>query len=386
MDIRSDRSSDGQGGRILVAIDRLDHYTRGMLEGVGQFAQQHGHLWTFDMVSPMSLLRQAKPQAAGLLLHSRDPNLIRRASRSAVPAVAITSAPVHGKLAQVGVDEYGCAKQGVQHFLDRGFGRFAYAGPFWSDAIPLRRASVQRRLKELSFEMEILGPLEDASTSAVRHSKLIHWLKKLPRPVAVFAWNDLHGSEVVSAARSAGLLVPEDVAVLGMDNDAVICSLCNPPLSSIMQPLEQIGHKAMEMLDQIMQGDRDIKELYLPSPGVAQRRSTEVFAVDDEDVRTALSFIHANAEKNIGVADVLEAVPLARRTLEKRFRQKLGRTINAEIRTAHIQRARSLLATTDLSVTEIAFRSGFNQIEHFSRVFRKLCGLSAREYRKRFRA
>jgi LacI family transcriptional regulator len=109
-----------------------------------------------------------------------------------------------------------------------------------------------------------------------------------------------------------------------------------------------------------------------------------VFAVEDEDVRAALGFIHSHAEQSIDVTDVLKAVPLARRTLEKRFRRNLGRTVNAEIRSAHIRRARSLLATSDLSVTEIAFRSGFNQIEHFSRVFRKVCGLSPRQYRKQF--
>ncbi len=381
---RSERSGPSGSKRILVVLDRLDHYVRGMLEGVGRYAHQRGNPWTFDMVGPEDFLRQANPEAAGFLLHTRDPKLIRKARAARCPAVAITSASLKGKLPQVGVDEYGCATEGVQHFLDRGFQRFAYAGPFWAEAIPQRRASVQRRLEELSCSLEILPPMDDAANPASRQRQLADWLKKLPHPVAVFAWNDLHGSEVISAATMAGLSVPEDVAVLGMDNDAVICMLCNPPLSSIMQPLEQIGHKAMEMLDARMH-ERDCpREVYLPSPGVAQRRSTEVFAVEDEDVRAALGFIHSNAEQSIDVTDVLKAVPLARRTLEKRFRRILGRTVSAEIRSAHIRRARSLLATSDLSVTEIAFRSGFNQIEHFSRVFRKTCGQSPRQYRKQF--
>ena len=357
---------------------------RGMLEGVGRYAHHRGHPWTFEMIGPATFLSQARPDAAGFLLHTRDPKLIRKARALRRPAVAITSAPLKGKLPQVGVDEYGCACRGVEHLVDRGFRRFAYAGPFWAEAIPQRRASVQRRLHELSLPLEILPAMRDVGNPASRHTQLVDWVRQLTPPVAVFAWNDLHGSEVVAAARRAGRLVPEDIAVLGMDNDTVICGLCNPPLSSIMQPLEQIGHKAMEMLDEQMQGLKGAGELYLPSPGIAQRRSTEVFAVEDEDVRAALAFIHSHAEQNISVTDVLEEVPLARRTLEKRFRRSLGRTVNDEIRSAHIQRARSLLATSDLSVTEIAFRSGFGQIEHFSRTFRKVCGVSPRQYRRQF--
>jgi LacI family transcriptional regulator len=194
------------------------------------------------------------------------------------------------------------------------------------------------------------------------------------------------GLQVVEACRLAGLRVPDEVAVVGVDNDDLFCGLARPSLSSIIVPAERIGFEAAAVLERLLAGAKAPRNPRLiPPAGVVTRQSSDVLAGGDPDVTAAVRFIRDHGHRPISVEDVLRAVPVSRRSLERRFRALLGRGLGEEIRRAHLQRAKDLLAATALSVTEVAGQAGFAGVHYLSRVFRQETGLTPTAYRRQVR-
>jgi LacI family transcriptional regulator len=212
------------------------------------------------------------------------------------------------------------------------------------------------------------------------------WLLALPKPAAVFSSNDVPARHLAEMCRALGLLVPEEVALLGVDNDELECLLCHPPLSSVVNPAEQIGYEAARLLDRLMSGRQPPRRpIHVPPTHVVTRQSTDIVAVADPDVSQAAAFIRDHAAENIGVADVVLALSMARRRLERRFRGCLGRTILDEIQRVRVERAKHLLAETDLPIPVVANRSGFSTPQRLAAVFRRATGQSPTAYRRQVR-
>ena len=180
----------------------------------------------------------------------------------------------------------------------------------------------------------------------------------------------------------AGLHVPEEVALIAGSTDDLMIEMVQPPLSSVDIPLEKIGYEAAASLDILMHGKRVPQLQLLPPLGVAMRQSTDVLAVDEPEIRDALRFIRENANKPIGVPDLLQAVPLSRRMLERQFKKLLGRTPLEEIRRVHIEVAKNLLTNTNLPIPNVANAAGYAWTEHFVTVFRSAVGMTPLAYRK----
>jgi LacI family transcriptional regulator len=205
-------------------------------------------------------------------------------------------------------------------------------------------------------------------------------------PMAVMACNDRSAVALLAVCRSAGLRVPEDVAVLGVDNDELMQSLANPPLSTINTARERIGFEAAAMLERLMQGKAIDGDLVLvPPKDVITRRSTDALAINDPDVVAAARFIQHHAGRQIGVLDVARRATISRRQLERRFRDALGRTIHDEILRCRVDRARSLLIESDLTLPQVAMASGFAAASYFTTVFRRELGTTPGEFRARLR-
>jgi LacI family transcriptional regulator len=212
------------------------------------------------------------------------------------------------------------------------------------------------------------------------------WLVSLPKPVGVMACNDMLGFQVLDGGRSAGLKVPEDVAVIGVDDDTLLCGLCDSPLSSVIPNAEYLGYEAAALLDLLMEGGRaGFKERLVPPLGIATRLSTDVLAVEDTAFSFAKRFIHEHACHGITVEDVLQGVPLSRMSLERRFRKHLGRTPHAEIRAVQIARAKQLLTETEHPIHRIARLVGFDHPEYFNVLFKREVGLPPGRYRQQAR-
>jgi LacI family transcriptional regulator len=218
----------------------------------------------------------------------------------------------------------------------------------------------------------------------VAEEEIASWLLSFSRPVGVMACFDIRARQVLDACRRAGLVVPDQVGVIGVDNDEFLCGLTDPHLSSVALDPRRAGYEAAKLLDELMSGRQRPRAQvsFIPPLDVVTRRSTDVVALDDADVSAALRFIREHACDGIGVKDLLDEVPLSRRVLEGRFRNLLGRTPHEEIARVRFERARQLLRETRMPMAEVARRSGFRNPEYLSTAFRQEFGTSPNAYRK----
>jgi LacI family transcriptional regulator len=226
-------------------------------------------------------------------------------------------------------------------------------------------------------------PASDVSWKQVDR-RIGKWLAELPKPVAIMASNDVPARALADMCRQLAVRVPEEVAIVGVDNDEVECRLAHPPISSVQLPSERIGYEAAKLLDRLMAGESPpVEPTFLAPLRVVTRQSTDVFAVEDPDVQRALALIRERCGENIGIDAVARHCGTGRRRLERQFRKSLGRTILDEIRRMRIQRASELLVSTNLPTPQIAEKSGFSNARRFAVVFRECTGETPSSYRNR---
>lgn len=277
-------------------------------------------------------------------------------------------------------------RMAAEHFLDRGFTRFAFCGydhMFWSR---VRQEGFVRRISQAGFPVHLYeppGPLHRLTWEAEQAS-MVEWLKSLPKPVGLLVCNDDRAQQVVEANKTALVRVPEEIALLGVDDDDMICELTHPPLSSIAMNFEEVGYEAAAQLDRQMTGGRPPrKEIHLRPTHVHTRQSTDVLAVEDPIVARALRFIRSHAGDVLSVEDVVEATSSSRRLLERHFKDVVGASVYQEIQRTHIERACRMLVETNWSLLEIAGRCGFSNAVHFSIAFKRIMRTTPQQHRKR---
>lgn len=286
----------------------------------------------------------------GIIARIETPQIGRAVAASHLPAVDLSAGRHVPGIPWVETDDEAFTRAAVDHLLQRGFRQFGYCGE------PQFNWSKWRRE---------------------------HFEQKLPKPIGVMACYDIKGQQVLDACREAGIGVPEEVAVIGVDNDALLCNLASPPLSSVIPNTHRTGYQAAALLARMMAGEQLGEQAHrIPPLGIATRHSTDIVAVDDPDVAAAVRFIYERACEGINVADVLREVPLTRRDLENRFRKILGFTPHEEIVRVRIDRVKQLLGETDLPMTRVAQLTGFRHVEYMSAAFKRRVGLSPREYRR----
>uniref|UniRef100_A0A7C2JYV1 DNA-binding transcriptional regulator n=1 Tax=Schlesneria paludicola TaxID=360056 RepID=A0A7C2JYV1_9PLAN len=287
---------------------------------------------------------------------------------------------------RINSDDETIGRLAAEHLLDRGFRSFGYcgfSGELWADR---RQAGFARRLAAAGFECTTFQSpwvMPRTATWERQQEQITTWLSSLSRPVGLLTCNDMRGQHVLDACTRLGWSVPEEAAVIGVDDDALLCELCEPPLSSVIPNPERLGYEAAELLDQLMRGETATAEdRFLPPVGVSTRQSTDVLAIDDPQTAAAVRFIREHACQGAGVADVLLAVPQSRTALERKFRKYLGRSPQAEIRNVQIKRAKQLLAETDLKLDRIAELTGFEHPEYLSVVFKRITGQTPGQFRR----
>jgi LacI family transcriptional regulator len=219
-------------------------------------------------------------------------------------------------------------------------------------------------------------------------NRLARWIKGLPKPIGMMACNDFRGQQVLTACRAVGVAVPDEVAIIGVDNDEVVCDLSDPPLSSVVPNKERIGYEAAALLDRLMAGEKLPQQHLLVEPtGIVTRRSTEVLAIEDRRIADAARFIRERACDGIGVDDVVRAVgSLSRSTLERRYAAIMGRSPKQEILRVRVDRAKQLLAETVFPVAIIAEKLGLEHTEYLNVIFKRETGLTPAQFRARSRA
>jgi LacI family transcriptional regulator len=286
----------------------------------------------------------------------------------------------------VSTDNRAIGTLGAEHLLDRGYTRFAYCGlprnkiNGWSKA---REQAFKNRVEEAGYTCSKFTGLRQS----VRHwarlqNELSAWLASLERPIGLMTCNDIRARHVLEACRNLEIRVPDDIAVVSVDNDEVMCELTEPPLTSIEQNSERIGYEAALLLEKLMRRKKIKRMRTLLGPeGIVVRQSTDILAIENEDVVRAAAFIREHARDQIQVADVLEVVDLSRSTLDKLFLATLGRTIHAEMQRVRIDQAKQYLATTEIPIKQIAERCGFSSLQYFTTVFRQHTACTPAVYR-----
>ena len=280
------------------------------------------------------------------------------------------------------------AELAVRHLLDCGFSQLACYGDRRSRLHHWCEERIQafcRRAEAAGVPCSVLRARRPTARNwTVLQRELSHWLRSLPKPVGVLACTDLRARGVLQVCRTLGIRVPDDVAVVGVDNDETLCELSMPPLTSIEQGHVQIGYEAAQLLDRLMAGKKAPEwRRVIPPEGLVARQSTDVVACGDLDLAAAIRFVRERACDGIGVQHVLKAAAISRSTLDQRFLAALGRTVHAEIQRVRVERVKQLLADTNLLIKQVAKRCGFRHPEYMTAVFQKHTGESPVEYRRK---
>lgn len=289
------------------------------------------------------------------------------------------------RLPTIGADSEMIGKMGAEHFIERGLREFAFCGfndSLWSQN---RCAGFCRRLAQSGFEAHTYLPSKpkDKRSWKKEQNLTADWLNSLPKPVGIMTCNDYRGRELIETCKIAGIHIPEEVAVLGTDNDDLVCNLCLPPLSSIDINYEYAGYQAAELLDKLMAGEKMNNQKILAQPiRIVPRQSTDILAIDDIEVASALRFIREHCIEPMQVSDVVDSTTLSQRRLYNRFSKAIGRSIHAEITRVRCEKIAQLLLETNMTVSQIAIKMGLCDDRHLSRYFKNEMGLTPREYRK----
>ena len=368
--------------KVGILVDFAGGYGRSVLHGVMHFAQFAANDWEFAMPPMYRLSRTGRldpRQLDGVIVMLHDERSARPFQQARVPVVntARTLSLERLQLARlhsVLPDDEAVGRMAYRYFRERGFSNFAFCGHPTGDWSLARQHAFANSARADGFECHATVHADQVPAK---------WLAGLPKPVALLAANDRYSWYAVDACRIAGRKIPDDIAILGVDNDELTVAMARPALSSIELPGFRIGEEAAALLGALMAGERvsPVPRL-LPPDSVISRASTDVLAMDDEAVVQALRFIRANGSKAITVDDVLDAVPLGRRSLERRFRQALGRSLLDEIRQVHIERSKRLLRETTLDMPVIARESGFASAVRFSTVFHQVVGMPPTAFRR----
>jgi len=375
--------------RVALLIETSREYGRGLLRGIVRYQREHGP-WSIYF-KPHGL-GDAPPdwletwQGDGILARIDNRPMAEAILRAGVPAIDLRSSLGNIGLPIVGIDNEIVAQLAVDHFLERGYRHFGFCGtPYGEHCYQDERSDrFAQLIADRALQCAVYRHPERLFGSWDEEQQHIAaWLQKLPKPVAVMTCHDDRGQQVLDACLRIGLTVPDDVAILGVDNDEFLCNLSTPPLSSIDVNSERIGYEAAGLLDRIMGGAKPPKRSRLyPPRGIAVRKSTDFTAINDPHVARTARLIRDHALSGAGVEELLREVPVSRSAIFRRFKQQLGRSPKKEVIRLRIERAKELLRETNLPVARIAERVGYAEAKYFIAVFHRLVGTTPLRYRR----
>ncbi|MCC7407296.1 MAG: DNA-binding transcriptional regulator [Phycisphaeraceae bacterium] len=363
---------------VLVSLDISVAYGRGILRGVTRFVRDHPS-WVVQLVPVWDSRNLLAADANAILIQAVNPEVGRVLTEAGRVAVNVADNRPDHPLPSVGSDNVEIGRRVAEHLLDLGLRHFAFVGQREQWYASQRCKGFVERVREAGFEA---AEFQSQETSPIED--LQQWLAGLPRPFGVLAQNDIAGRDTIAAALDAGLRVPQDMAIVGVDNDEMVCDLCRVPISSLAISSERIGFEAAMLLDRMIAGKADIPHSTLVWPkSVAVRRSSEMLAVDDPVVVKALEHIRKHACGTLEVEDLLTLLDLSRRRLEQRFAASLGISPAAAITRAKLDRLRRKLENTDDPMSRVAEDCGFPDAAAMSKFFRREMDMTPSEYRGR---
>jgi len=378
---------------IILVIEASREAGRGLLAGILRYSNTHGP-WTLHRHPPYYVNTPHDEVVISWIKEHNADGIIMRNWRDddsivelGIPTISLSVYKDNPSVPNIVTDDHKAGEMAADYFLGRGFGHLAFcgfAGMPWSQC---RGESFCSRARKGGIEPYVYNPPNIKSKLLWNEEfpVLVDWLNSLPKPIAIMACNDDRGQNVLEAGKAARLYVPGEISVLGADNDPLVCELTNPKLSSVAFDFENAGFKAAQMMDRMLSGEDCSKEKIVASPTkIITRASTDIMMIDDADVVRAIEFIQKNLHKPTQVVDVAAHLSLTRQGLNKKFKKHLGRSVHDEIIRVKIQHITYLLSDTDMTISEMAYSTGFSELKGLSRVFRRVTGMSPKEYRKKY--
>ena len=390
-----DNPMAGQARHVALVLSLNKRFDRKVLEGVTRFVHESGGWSVFLEDAPEAKIPDfSRGHFNGVIADLDDPRIPKHVVGLDIPVVGIggikPSCPLNLTVSTVGTHNRKIAAMAAEYLMRLGLRSFGYCGvprqtiDPWNDE---RRETFSARLCENGHACSVYaGRFNPSHSWEQLQESLFAWLAPLPKPVGVLAANDVRARHVLEACRRFGLRVPDDVAVIGVDNDELICELATPPLTSIVQGTEEIGYRAAGLLDRLMRcRKRAVTSLLVDPVTVVERASTDLVATTDHVAAAALTFIRQKACGGLGVPEVAREIGVSRSTLDGHFQRVVGRTVHDEIQRVQLNAARNLLTTTLLPLDEIARRVGFCHAQYLASLFRRVCGQTPGQYRRRAR-
>lgn len=378
---------------VALVYDATLPYDLKVIEGVAAYVQEVRN-WNV-YIEESALGQQRLPDLRtwhgdGVIADFDHPRIAQQVQGIEIPVVGFGGGygwyDVTSGIPYYATNNWAIAELAAGHLVDRGFRRFAFCGyppsPIngWSEE---RATAFARYVGRLGFPCSIhTGRQKTARNWAGVERELGRWLGSLERPVGLLAATDKRARQVLEVCKTLGLQVPEEVAVVGVDNDEMLCRLATPPLSSVKQGTTQIGYRAAAALEAMMAGraPRRLPQIappgaamgIVPPEGIVCRRSSDTLAIEDAEMAGLVRYIAEHACEGLHVAEVAQQGGVSRSTLEARFRALLGRSVHAEIRHVQIERAKELIRSSDLPLKRVAQLSGFSSVQYMTHLFRRL--------------
>tara|TARA_R110002095_G_scaffold155255_4_gene134837 strand:- start:3717 stop:4889 length:1173 start_codon:yes stop_codon:yes gene_type:complete len=374
--------------RIALLVQTSSEWSRQVLEGVGEYASSIGG-WEFHIEPRGFYEKLSLPlnwEGDGVICRLTDPELIEELHSRNIPAVNVSWKELKSShIPNVISDEVACGEMAAGYFMQNGWTNFGFVGP--PPDLKYSNLTEKTYLQSLAVHGYSAHRFEhtpgyDKLSLEEQRSGMEKWLRSLPKPVALFVWTTTMGQEIMLFCRRLGLSVPNDVAILAVELDPLVSSLSPVPIAYIDQSPHRVGIEAAKLLQKMIRGEpAPAKSILIPPCGIVTRRSVDTLFFEDEQVRNAMDYIRQNIAVPVRVEEVATAASLSRRSLENRFQKTLGKSPAQIIRQSKLSHAMHLLVETELTIQEVADRTGFFHVETFARFFKRETGSPPSLYR-----
>lgn len=389
--------------KIAFAHSNITHNTQGIMAGITEYMRTRGDwqliLWPDTSLESLEFLK--KRGCKGAFVSVQTSTKAQQLIQIGMPVIAVSTLQNMLHLPYISADPDLVSKMAFEYYFKKNFRNFAYFGlteARWSQE---RLDYFSRYVSHAGLKLDVyrgqqvsianeLVPFTRLWIDSALHKgqqELVDWLRSLAKPAAILASCDMLACHLSNVASEADLKIPDEIAILGINNDQALCNLCDPPLSSITFNLKKAGCDAARLMDKIISGKDSLQGQWISIQPlyVKSRGSTDIYAIDDADVVKAMKYIRLNSFEPLQVDDIARHVCVSKRSLQMKFQKSLGRSVHEEIVHAHFENAKTLLVDTDLPIDKIAVRSGFHYTTNLRRACRELTGMLPHQYRSAHR-
>jgi len=374
------------------------------MDGITEYIRAKGDwqliIWPDNSIKSLQFLK--KRGCKGAFVSTQTATKAKELYQLGIPVVALSTVQDMYSLPYISANSKQVSEMAAEYLINKEFQNFAYFGltqAKWSrDRYEHFAQYLTKKTREVAVfrekEIPILNDFTPFtrlwinSTVGTGQHELVKWLRELPKPIAILASCDIFACHLINVAKEANINMPDEVAILGVNNDNAICNICDPPLSSIALNFKKAGYNAATLLDNIISGKDDMHGqcVEISPTHVETRGSTDVYAIGDPDIIQAMKYIREHSNKPLQVNEIANSVCMSKRSLQMRFHKAIGRSIHDEIVLAHFDIAKILLIETNLPIDEIASRSGFHYTSNMRRAFKKITGMLPQKYRQQHRS